>query len=66
MDVPAKPEPRDWSLTERRGASEALGLGFVTLDDVDSPALLARERQHFALRYRAALDFRPARPARLA
>jgi len=33
----------------------------VTLDDVDSPALVVRRQQHFDLRCRTSLDFSPSR-----
>jgi alpha-N-arabinofuranosidase len=52
------PSPRDWSLTARSGCLRLRGSP-VTLDDVDSPALVVRRQQHFALRCRAALDFHP-------
>jgi xylan 1,4-beta-xylosidase len=55
------PSPRDWSLTTRPGWLRLLGSP-VTLDDVDSPALVVRRQQHFALRSRAALDFHPRFP----
>jgi xylan 1,4-beta-xylosidase len=54
------PNPRDWSLVERRGWLRLRGSA-VTLDDVDSPALVARRQQHHRVRCRAALDFHPAR-----
>lgn len=52
------PYQRDWSLTSRPGWLRLIG-SCVTLDDVDSPALLVRRQQHFAVRCRAALDFNP-------
>jgi alpha-N-arabinofuranosidase len=52
------PFPRDWSLTAKPGWLRLRGSP-VTLDDVDSPALVVRRQQHFALRCRAALDFHP-------
>jgi len=52
------PSPRDWSLSARPGWLSLYGSS-VTLDDVGSPALLARRQQHFAVRCRAALDFHP-------
>lgn len=52
------PNPRDWSLTERVGHLRLRGSP-VTLDDVDSPALVVRRQQHFRVRCRAAIEFRP-------
>lgn len=53
------PHAGDWSLTARRGYLRLRGSP-VTLDDVDSPALVVRAQQHFDVRLRAALDFTPA------
>lgn len=55
------PSPRDWSLSARPGSLRLRGSS-VTLDDVDSPALVVRRQQHFAVRCRAALDFHPRFP----
>jgi alpha-N-arabinofuranosidase len=55
------PDPRDWSLTARAGFLRLRGSP-VTLDDVGSPALVARRQQHFAVRCRAALEFYPKEP----
>jgi xylan 1,4-beta-xylosidase len=52
------PHARDWSLTERAGHLRLHGSS-VTLDDVDSPALVVRRQQHFEVRCRAALEFDP-------
>lgn len=52
------PNSRDWSLTTRPGWLRLRGSP-VTLDDVDSPALLVRRQQHFAVLCRVALDFHP-------
>jgi xylan 1,4-beta-xylosidase len=54
------PYRRDWSLTERPGHLRLRGSN-VTLDDVDSPALVVRSQQHFVVRCRAALEFFPQR-----
>lgn len=55
------PSPRDWSLSARPGWLRLNGSS-VTLDDVDSPALVVRRQQHFVVRCRAALDFHPRLP----
>ncbi len=55
------PYRRDWSLTERPGYLRLRGSS-VTLYEVDSPALVVRSQQHFAVRCRARLDFFPRRP----
>lgn len=52
------PYRRDWSLTERPGHLRLRGSA-VTLDEVDSPALVVRSQQHFAVRCHARLDFHP-------
>ena len=52
------PHARDWSLTKRPGHLRLLGSG-VTLDDIDSPALVLRRQQHFQVRCRTLLDFSP-------
>jgi alpha-N-arabinofuranosidase len=52
------PNPRDWSLTDRPGALRLWGSP-LTLDDVASPALIARRQQDFAVHCRASLDFSP-------
>ncbi|HXN31978.1 MAG TPA: glycoside hydrolase family 43 protein [Polyangiaceae bacterium] len=54
------PSRRDWSLGERPGHLRLLG-SRVTLDEVDSPALVVRSQQHFDVRCRAALEFSPRR-----
>ena len=55
------PNPRDWSLDARPGHLRLRGSS-VTLDDVDSPAMVARRQQHFAVRCRASVDFVPSSP----
>ncbi|MGD0674502.1 MAG: glycoside hydrolase family 43 protein [Polyangiaceae bacterium] len=55
------PYPRDWSLRARPGFLRLVGSS-VTLDDVDSPALVVRRQQHFEVRCRTALDFAPSTP----
>ena len=55
------PYRRDWSLSERPGHLRLLGSS-VTLDQVDSPALVVRSQQHFAVRCSAAVEFSPRRP----
>ncbi len=52
------PYPRDRSLSARPGFLRLRGSP-VTLDDVDSPALVARPQAHFAATMRAALEFEP-------
>ena len=54
------PHARDWSLTDRPGHLRLVGSA-ITLDDVDSPALILRRQQHFNVRCRASLDFSPRR-----
>jgi alpha-N-arabinofuranosidase len=54
------PHARDWSLGERPGWLRLRGSA-VALDDVDSPAFVARRQQHHRVRCRAALDFTPER-----
>ena len=54
------PNPRDWSLAERPGHLRLRGSA-VTLDDVDSPAMVARRQAHFEVRCRTSLDFAPTR-----
>jgi xylan 1,4-beta-xylosidase len=54
------PYPRDGSLRARPGFLRLIG-SRVTLDDVDSPALLVRRQQHFDLCCRTSLDFSPSR-----
>jgi xylan 1,4-beta-xylosidase len=54
------PYGRDWSLRERPGHLRLRGSA-ITLDDVDSPALVVRSQQHFRVRCRAALEFAPRR-----
>jgi alpha-N-arabinofuranosidase len=55
------PRRTDWSLTRRPGHLRLLGSA-VSLDDVDSPALVLRRQQHFRVRCRAELDFAPGQP----
>jgi xylan 1,4-beta-xylosidase len=55
------PYARDWSLRERPGWLRLRG-SRVTLDDLDSPALVVRRQQHHRVRCRAALDFTPELP----
>lgn len=55
------PDAADLSLTARPGHLRLHGSP-VTLDDVASPALIARRQQHFRVRCRAALDFAPRAP----
>jgi xylan 1,4-beta-xylosidase len=52
------PHSEDWSLTERQGFLRLKGSA-VTLNDVDSPAFLARRQQHPNCKVRALLDFSP-------
>jgi alpha-N-arabinofuranosidase len=52
------PNPEDWSLTERRG-SLRLRCSPVTLNELDSPAFIARRQQDFECRARTLIDFRP-------
>ncbi len=47
-----------WSLTERPGVLRLKGNG-VTLDEVATPALVARRQEHFRLRAAAELEFTP-------
>lgn len=54
------PRARDWSLTKRPGHLRLVG-STVTLDDVDSPALVARRQQHFDVRCHTLLEFSPRR-----
>ncbi|MBC8132373.1 MAG: hypothetical protein H7X95_05275, partial [Deltaproteobacteria bacterium] len=54
------PRDRDWSLTQRPGFLRLMGSP-VTLDEVDSPALVVRRQQHFAVRCRSSVDFWPRR-----
>ncbi|HEX6272363.1 MAG TPA: glycoside hydrolase family 43 protein [Polyangiaceae bacterium] len=52
------PNPDDWSLAARPGHLRLIG-SKVSLDELGSPALVARRQQHFAFRARARLDFEP-------
>lgn len=52
------PSARDWSLHARPGCLRLLG-SKVTLDEVASPAFVARRQQHFDVRCRSLLDFEP-------
>jgi xylan 1,4-beta-xylosidase len=54
------PYPNDWSLRARPGFLRLRGSA-ITLDDVDSPALVVRRQQHFEVRCRTVLDFAPSR-----
>jgi xylan 1,4-beta-xylosidase len=55
------PDERDHTLVERPGFLRLVGSA-VSLDDVGSPALIARRQQHFDVRCRTALEFSPRRP----
>ncbi|AIQ52108.1 glycoside hydrolase family 43 protein [Paenibacillus sp. FSL R7-0331] len=52
------PQPEDWSLQTRSGWLTLHGSA-VTLDDVDSPAFVARRQQHFNCSASARLEFEP-------
>jgi xylan 1,4-beta-xylosidase len=54
------PNRRDWSLRERSGHLRLRGSP-VTLDDVGSPAAILRRQQHFDVRCRTVIEFRPRR-----
>src|SRR5262249_634042 len=54
------PNPDDWSLRARAGHLRLVG-SKVSLDDVASPALVARRQQHFEFVARTRLDFEPQR-----
>jgi xylan 1,4-beta-xylosidase len=54
------PRAADWSLSERPGWLRLKGSD-VTLDDVDSPAFVARRQQHFDCKVSVRLDFSPTR-----
>jgi alpha-N-arabinofuranosidase len=53
------PAPADWSLVQRPGFLRLIGSA-VTLDDIGSPAFVARRQQHFRVRCRAMLEFAPS------
>jgi alpha-N-arabinofuranosidase len=53
------PNAADWSLTAKTGHLRLMG-SKVSLDDVGSPALVARRQEHFAFRARTLVDFQPA------
>jgi xylan 1,4-beta-xylosidase len=55
------PDPADLSLTARPGHLRLVGSP-VTLNDIGSPAQIARRQQHLRVRCRAALDFSPRAP----
>jgi alpha-N-arabinofuranosidase len=52
------PNPGDWSLTARAGHLRLSG-SKVSLDELGSPALVARRQEHFGFRARLRLDFEP-------
>lgn len=52
------PSPSDWSLDSRPGWLTLNGSA-VTLNDVDSPALVARRQQHFDCKISTLLEFEP-------
>lgn len=52
------PNAEDWSLAARPGHLRLTG-SKVTLDEVGSPALVARRQEHFGFRARTRLDFEP-------
>lgn len=52
------PYPGSWDFTSRRGWLCLHGSG-ITLNDIDSPALIARRQQHFDCIVRTKLEFYP-------
>jgi xylan 1,4-beta-xylosidase len=52
------PHPEAWSLSARPGHLRLEG-SKVSLDELGSPALVARRQQHFAFRARTRLEFEP-------
>jgi alpha-N-arabinofuranosidase len=55
------PRPESWSLGARPGHLRLMG-SKVSLDELGSPALVARRQQHFAFHARARVDFEPRSP----